>query len=118
MVQLIIYLFCVGIVSLTYAFTAVPFFVRRNAVVLNAGKPVDVTFEPAGKSIVAEQGELIEAVAKRAAISIPFKCKQGRCNSCEVRLNGKVSAKVCQGAAIPGGPTKKLSIVVINKKPL
>lgn len=52
-------------------------------------KPVDVSFEPSGKKIVAEQGEVIEAVAKRAGVIIPFKCKQGRCNSCEVRLNGR-----------------------------
>ena len=83
-----------------------------------AGKPVEVTFEPAGKTIIAEQGELIEAVAKKAGVTIPFKCKQGRCNSCELRLNGRVSAKACQGAAVPGGPTKKLSVVVVNKKPL
>ena len=83
-----------------------------------AGKPVEVTFEPAGKTVIAEQGELIEAVAKKAGVTIPFKCKQGRCNSCELRLNGRVSAKACQGAAIPGGPTKKLSVVVVNKKPL
>ena len=83
-----------------------------------AGKPVEVTFEPAGKTVIAEQGELIESVAKKAGVNIPFKCKQGRCNSCELRLNGRVSAKACQGATIPGGPTKKLSVVVVNKKPL
>lgn len=82
------------------------------------GKPVEVTFEPAGKMVIAEQGDLLEAVAKKAGVVIPFKCKQGRCNSCEVRINGRVSAKVCQGAAVPGGPTKKLSVVVVNKKPL
>eukprot|EP01036_Dinobryon_divergens_P022695 gene22695-30977_t len=91
---------------------------RPFVVSLFASKPVDVSFEPSGKKIVAEQGDLIEAVAKKAGVVIPFKCKQGRCNSCEVRLNGKVSAKVCQGAKIPAGPTKKLSIVVINKTPL
>jgi hypothetical protein len=85
---------------------------------LHAGKPVDVTFTPSGKVIVAEQGDLIEVVAKKAGVVIPFKCKQGRCMSCEVRLNGKVSTRVCQGATIPSGPTKKLTIDVINKKPL
>lgn len=102
--------------GLAHSFVASPPLGRRLGAVW--GKPVDVTFEPAGKTLVAEQGELIEAVAKRAGVAIPFKCKQGRCASCEVRLNGRVSAKVCQGATIPSGPTKKLSIVVVNKKPL
>lgn len=62
---------------------------RPFVVSLFASKPVDVSFEPSGKKIVAEQGDLIEAVAKKAGVVIPFKCKQGRCNSCEVRLNGK-----------------------------
>ena len=56
---------------------------------LHASKPVEVSFEPSGKNVVAEQGDLIEKVAKNAGVIIPFKCKQGRCNSCEVRLNGK-----------------------------
>ena len=56
---------------------------------INAGKPVDVTFQPAGKIITAEQGDLIKDVAVKAGVFIPFKCKQGRCLSCEVRLNGK-----------------------------
>mmetsp|Transcript_27494 Transcript_27494/g.27715 ORF Transcript_27494/g.27715 Transcript_27494/m.27715 type:complete len:124 (-) Transcript_27494:239-610(-) len=85
---------------------------------LRAGKPVDVTFEGTGKSIVAAQGDLLETVAKKAGVYIPFKCKQGRCGSCEVRLNGRVTAKVCQKATVPQGPAKKLSVVVINKKPL
>ena len=54
-----------------------------------ASKPVDITFEPSGKKIIAEQGELIEQVARKAGVTIPFKCKQGRCNSCEIRMNGK-----------------------------
>jgi len=61
----------------------------RSSTAKRVGKPVDVTFEPAGKIIGAEQGELIEAVAKRAGVVIHFKCKQGRCMSCEVRLNGR-----------------------------
>ena len=56
---------------------------------LNAGKPVSVSFEPSGKSIIAEQNDLIGDVAKKAGVNIPFGCKQGRCNSCEVRLNGR-----------------------------
>ena len=57
--------------------------------ILLAGKPVEVMFEGSPKIIIAEQGELISEVAKRASIYVPFKCKQGRCGSCEVRLNGR-----------------------------
>lgn len=82
------------------------------------GKPVTVTFEPSNIVVECEQGDLIDTVAKKSKIKIPFGCKSGRCNSCEVRLNGRASAKVCQGAKIPAGPTKKLAIKVINTRPL
>jgi ferredoxin len=114
--------FFVAIIVLTTigevtAFTTTKIATLRIRTLLR-GKPVEVKFEPSGKTIIAEQGETIESVAKKAGVLIPFKCKQGRCNSCEVRLNGRVSAKACQGASIPGGPTKSLTVVVINKKPL
>ena len=48
-----------------------------------------MTFEGKAGTFIAEQGELIENVAKRAKIKIPFGCKQARCKSCEVRLNGR-----------------------------
>mmetsp|Transcript_5419 Transcript_5419/g.8177 ORF Transcript_5419/g.8177 Transcript_5419/m.8177 type:complete len:121 (+) Transcript_5419:107-469(+) len=76
------------------------------------GKPVTVTFEPSGKVVEASQGDLIGAVAKKAGVTIPFKCKNGQCKTCEVSLNGRARARVCQGAKIPGGPTKKLKIKV------
>lgn len=56
---------------------------------LSAVKPVTVSFEPSGKSIISEQGALIADVAKKAGVNIPYGCRQGRCNSCEVRLNGR-----------------------------
>jgi len=56
---------------------------------LTAVKPVTVSFEPSGKSIISEQGALIADVAKKAGVNIPYGCRQGRCNSCEVRLNGR-----------------------------
>lgn len=63
--------------------------INKQYLKLNAGKPVNVSFEPSGKSIITEQNELIADVAKKAGVIIPFGCKQGRCNSCEVRLNGR-----------------------------
>ena len=63
---------------------------------LFAAKPVTVSFEPSGKSIISEQGALIAEVAKKAGVSIPFGCRQGRCNSCEVRLNGRGKKVISQ----------------------
>uniref|UniRef100_A0A7R9YBE8 2Fe-2S ferredoxin-type domain-containing protein n=1 Tax=Pinguiococcus pyrenoidosus TaxID=172671 RepID=A0A7R9YBE8_9STRA len=73
-------------------------------------KQVEVTFTDNGKTVLATQGEPIGNVAKRAGVRIQFDCKKGRCGTCEVRLNGRASAKICQGAKIPMGPAKKLSI--------
>jgi ferredoxin len=41
-----------------------------------SGKPVEVTFTPANKVIMAEQGDKIEDIAKKNGVTIPFKCKQ------------------------------------------
>jgi len=40
--------------------------------------------------------------------------QNGRCGTCQVRLNGRSAAKVCQGAKIPGGATRKLKITLDN----
>ena len=63
------------------------------------------------KKIMAKQGEPLGKVISRGGLRIKFDCKNGRCATCQVRLNGRAAAKVCQGATIPGGATKKLSIV-------
>lgn len=67
---------------------------RKDSSLLAAGKPVTVTFEPSGKVITAEQGDNLAEVAARAKVFIPFKCKQGRCNSCELRLNGRGRSRI------------------------
>ena len=56
---------------------------------LFSGKPVTVKFDPSGKTVVANQGDIIADIAAKNGIVIPYKCKQGRCNSCELRLNGR-----------------------------
>uniref|UniRef100_A0A6U5JE48 2Fe-2S ferredoxin-type domain-containing protein n=1 Tax=Calcidiscus leptoporus TaxID=127549 RepID=A0A6U5JE48_9EUKA len=76
---------------------------------------VEVTFPQKGNKVVAaKQGEPIGAVCKRAGMRIKFDCKNGRCGTCQVRLNGRAAAKVCQGATIPGGATRKLKITLDN----
>mmetsp|Transcript_23529 Transcript_23529/g.32605 ORF Transcript_23529/g.32605 Transcript_23529/m.32605 type:complete len:117 (-) Transcript_23529:296-646(-) len=84
--------------------------VGRRGDVRMMGKPVTVTFLPSNKVVEAEQGDLIQTVAQKAGVKIKFDCKTGRCGTCEVRLNNRVTAKVCQGAKIPAGPTKALKI--------
>ena len=95
---------------------------------------VEVTI--AGRKTTAKQGEPIAAVARRAGVKIKYDCKvraralaprpharapharaasqNGRCATCQVRLNGRSAAKVCQGAKVPGGATRKLTITLDN----
>eukprot|EP00316_Scyphosphaera_apsteinii_P025127 CAMPEP_0119308752 /NCGR_PEP_ID=MMETSP1333-20130426/12672_1 /TAXON_ID=418940 /ORGANISM="Scyphosphaera apsteinii, Strain RCC1455" /LENGTH=148 /DNA_ID=CAMNT_0007312593 /DNA_START=18 /DNA_END=464 /DNA_ORIENTATION=+ len=75
---------------------------------------VEVEFPQKGKKVIAKQGEALGAVAKRAGIRIKFDCKNGRCATCQVKLNGRAAAKVCQGAKVPGGATRKLKITLDN----
>jgi len=76
---------------------------------------VQVTFPQKNNKVVkAKQGEPVGAVCKRAGVRVKFDCKNGRCGTCQVRLNGRAALKVCQGGTIPGGATKKLSIVLDN----
>jgi ferredoxin len=43
-----------------------------------------------------------------------WRAQNGRCGTCQVRLNGRQAAKICQGAKVPGGATRKLSITLDN----
>jgi len=87
---------------------------REKAAQLPPGS-VEVTFpQKANKMVIAKQGEPIAKVASRAGLRIKFDCKNGRCGTCQVRLNGRAAAKVCQGAKIPGGATRKLKITLDN----
>ena len=74
-----------------------------------------MTFPQKGNKVVyAQQGDNIGKVAAKAGLRIKFDCKNGRCGTCQVRLNGRAAAKVCQGATIPGGATRKLKITLDN----
>mmetsp|Transcript_45342 Transcript_45342/g.98674 ORF Transcript_45342/g.98674 Transcript_45342/m.98674 type:complete len:153 (-) Transcript_45342:417-875(-) len=76
---------------------------------------VEVTFPQKGdKMVLAKQGEPIGNVIKRAGMRVKFDCKNGRCATCQVRLNGRAAAKICQGATIPGGATRKLKVTLDN----
>ena len=65
---------------------------------------VEVTFPQKGNKVVkAMQGDAIGKVCQKAGIKVKFDCKNGRCGTCEVSINGRSKAKVCQGAKVPGG---------------
>ena len=62
---------------------------------------VEVTFPQKGnKMVVAKQGEPLSKVVQRGGLRVKFDCKNGRCATCQVRLNGRATAKVCQGATV------------------
>ena len=74
---------------------------------------MEVTFPQKGnKQVIAKQGEPIGKVVQRAGLRVKFDCKNGRCGTCQVRLNGRAAAKICQGATIPGGAVRKLKITL------
>ena len=104
---------------------------------------VEVTFPQKGnKVVIAKQGEPLGKVIGRGGLKVKFDCKvscahsrskiapahpltsrpfsrcagsqNGRCGTCQVRLNGRAAAKVCQGATVPGGATRKLKITLDN----
>ena len=76
---------------------------------------VEVTFPQKGnKVVIAKQGEPLGKVIGRGGLKVKFDCKNGRCGTCQVKLNGRAAAKVCQGATVPGGATRKLKITLDN----
>ena len=78
---------------------------QRGAAAASAPKgQVEVTFpQKGGKVVKAMQGDAIGKVCQKAGVKIKFDCKNGRCATCQVSINGRSKAKVCQGAKVPGG---------------
>jgi len=87
---------------------------RKKGAELPPGS-VECTFPQKGnKVIIAKQGQPLGQVCQKAGLRVKFDCKNGRCGTCQVRLNGRAAAKVCQGAKVPGGATRKLKITLDN----
>ena len=78
---------------------------------------VECTFPQKGNKVVmAKQGEPLGKVISRAGLRVKFDCKNGRCGTCQVRLNGRAAAKVCQGATVSNPhPTSELGSASIPK---
>ena len=78
---------------------------RRAKAATQPKGAVEVTFPQKGnKVVIAQQGEPIGKVVSRAGLRVKFDCKNGRCGTCQVRLNGRSAAKVCQGATVRCDP--------------
>jgi hypothetical protein len=72
---------------------------------------VTITFpQKNNKQVFAKQGDNLGTVCNKAGMRVKFDCKNGRCGTCQVRLNGRAAAKICQGAKVPGGATRKLTV--------
>ena len=87
---------------------------QRQAGAASAPKgQVEVTFpQKGGKVVKAMQGDPIGKVCQKAGVRVKFDCKNGRCGTCQVSINGRSKAKVCQGAVVPGGATRKIKITL------
>lgn len=51
---------------------------------------------------------------RKAQHRAPAHAQNGRCGTCQVRLNGRAAVKVCQGPTIPAGATRSLTITLDN----
>lgn len=118
--------------------------IQAKAATLPKGS-VECTFPQKGnKQIIAKQGQPLSQVISKAGLRVKFDCKNGRCGTCQVRLNGRSAAKICQKATVridrrsrtprgtierrdcwadreravlsqvPGGATRKLTITLDN----
>jgi len=88
---------------------------RQNKAATQPKGTVEVTFPQKGNKVVlAKQGEPLGKVISRAGLRVKFDCKNGRCGTCQVRLNGRSVTKICQGGTVPGGATRKLKITLDN----
>ena len=89
---------------------------QRKAAAAAAPKgQVTVSFpQKGGKQVTAQQGEALGKVISRAGVRVKFDCKNGRCGTCQVSINGRSKAKICQGPKVPAGATKSLSITLDN----
>eukprot|EP00965_Chrysotila_dentata_P215232 6188646-Pleurochrysis_carterae.AAC.1 len=65
---------------------------------------------------MTRQHRIGTGISNERSDPLPHCCmpQNGRCATCQVRLNGRAAAKICQGATIPGGATRKLKVTLDN----
>ena len=57
---------------------------------------VEITF-PNGKKTKAAAGSSLKDAAKKAGFSPNYGCEEGKCGSCELKVNGKTKIRPCIG---------------------
>lgn len=88
---------------------------RRAAGAAAPKGQVEITFPQKGNKVVkAMQGDPLGKVCQKAGVKVKFDCKTGRCGTCQVSINGRAKAKICQGATVPGGATRKIKVTLDN----
>eukprot|EP00607_Mallomonas_marina_P003269 CAMPEP_0182427782 /NCGR_PEP_ID=MMETSP1167-20130531/19528_1 /TAXON_ID=2988 /ORGANISM="Mallomonas Sp, Strain CCMP3275" /LENGTH=73 /DNA_ID=CAMNT_0024610257 /DNA_START=184 /DNA_END=405 /DNA_ORIENTATION=+ len=67
---------------------------------------VEIIF-PGNKKAKAASGSLLKDAAKKARYSPNYGCEEGKCGSCELKVNGKTKIRPCIGKVPNGaGPIK------------
>ena len=46
----------------------------------------NIKFDHENKTVIADNGEWLYELVKRAKIGIPFSCKAGRCGTCAIEV--------------------------------
>ena len=57
---------------------------------------VEITF-PNGKKTKAAAGSSLKEAAKKAGFAPNYGCEEGKCGSCELKVNGKTKIRPCIG---------------------
>jgi ferredoxin len=57
---------------------------------------IEITF-PNNKKVKAASGSSLKEAAKKAGFTPNYGCEEGKCGSCELKLNGKQKIRPCIG---------------------
>ncbi|CAM9213118.1 unnamed protein product, partial [Hapterophycus canaliculatus] len=82
------------------AFMAPTVTVRSVSRPTNSLAMADVAF-PGGKKTKANGGDALKTVAKKAGYKAAYGCEEGKCGTCEHKVNGK-KVRLCVGK-LPAG---------------
>jgi ferredoxin len=66
--------------------------------------PVTVKFLPANITVLAEVGEPLLQVSRRAGVEIPTGCLSGACHACEVEIGEETCCACISG--VPAGQSE------------
>lgn len=66
---------------------------------------VEVTF-PNNKKVKVAAGSALKDAAIKAGFAPNYGCEEGKCGSCELKVNGKTKIRPCIGKVPAAGPVK------------